>query len=275
MSNLIKNTAAQAIPLTLRRPDLSLIGTTVGVSVTVGLDTTTLTAGAGTLSYVSGQLYYTPTQAETNGNVLIVKATHAEAAADWVDSFTLLGSSAPTVEQIIAGLDSTAVPGTPTAGSYAERFSKIQTSGNVATTSDAQAGTASIPVNQVAVPDSRKWVLTSKGTALIGEKALRTYIAEPMLWAIDFRHDLPTNGTLANITDVEVISALDANGDAIVDGISFNTESAATFGVDKTESKFQITTVTAGTYVIEATVSYAAAVGGGSRKARVTLVVVG
>lgn len=195
-----------------------------------------------------------------------------------ITTSTAVGELGSEVDQIpaatIGALDGTAVPGTPTPGSYAERLSKIQTSGNVATTSDVQAGTASIPVNQVAVPDSRTWILTSKGTALVGEKTLRTYLDEPTLWAIDFRHDLPTNGTLANITGAEVISALDADGETIVDGISFNTGSAATFGVDKSQAKLQIATAIAGTYVIEVTVSYSAAVGGGSRKARVTLKVI-
>lgn len=190
MSTLIKNTANQPIPIVLKRPDKSVIGTTVGVTVTVGLDTTTLTSGAGTLSYTSGQLYYTPTQAETNGNVLIVKATHAEAAQDWVESFACvapvltapanfaslaidangriqiqsgtatgqLSQSAGTVavgafasglanslgDTIIGRLDANAVPGSPTAGTYAERFSRIQASGNVATTAELQAEIAAL-----------------------------------------------------------------------------------------------------------------------------------
>jgi hypothetical protein len=138
----------------------------------------------------------------------------------------------------------------------------------------AQAGTADIPVNQVTVPPSRTWVLTSKGTALVGEIPLKCYLGEPTLWAIDFRHDLPTNGTLANITDVEIVSALDADGETIVDGLTFSTDEASTFGVDKTQGKLQITTVTAGTYVLEVTVSYSPSVGGGTRKGRVTLIVV-
>lgn len=84
---LKQNVASQPRAFTLRRADGTKIETTVGVTVTVGLDTTTLTAGAGTMSFAGGQLIYTPTQAETNGNTLLVRATHAE-AEDYFESFT-------------------------------------------------------------------------------------------------------------------------------------------------------------------------------------------
>lgn len=127
-------------------------------------------------------------------------------------------------------------------------------------------GSASIPVNQVAVPAARTWKLQETSSGLVGESSRRMIVGETKVFSIDFAADLPTNGRLTDFDTITIESGTSG-------GVTFDTGGADTFGVDKNLAKLEITAVTAGTYVLEATVSYDSSDGGGTAKARVTLVV--
>lgn len=129
----------------------------------------------------------------------------------------------------------------------------------------------SVPVNQVPCGASRTWKLVAKGAALVGELPLFCTVDDDPVYAIDFSADLPTNGRLTDFVSIEILSAVDANGDAIEDGLEFDTDGADTFGVDKSQAKLKITAVTAGTYTLKATVEYRDADGGGTRRGKIVL----
>jgi hypothetical protein len=118
------------------------------------------------------------------------------------------------------------------------------------------------PISQVAVPLSRTWILTLTAAGLVGQtKRYLRVGSTDQLFAIDFRHDLPTNGR-----GEEVVSIVIADGEA--GGVTFGDAS-----VDKSQAKIKLTAVTPGEYQLLATVDYDDASGGGRAKAKVILVV--
>jgi hypothetical protein len=170
----------------------------------------------------------------------------------------------PAAKAAIAAIETRVQLGVPNAAPGA--------SGGVARKSDVDSiegggGGTVIPVNQVAVPLEQTWILTSRGSALVGELALYCYDTDEKLYAIDFRRDLPTNGTLVELLAAEIVT-----GEA--DGLTFGADSDVDeWGVDGTQAKLLIEAVTAGTYVVEVRVRYSAAAGGSIATARVKLIV--
>lgn len=126
---------------------------------------------------------------------------------------------------------------------------------------------AVVPVNQIAVPISRTWVLTTTVKGLVNYSTLTTRVSTtPQLYAIDFREDLPTNGRVESIESVEVLK-----GDP--DGLSFELSDPDKAGVDKSVAKLKIAALAPGNYELDVEVKYAAASGGGEPKGKVRLIV--
>jgi len=128
------------------------------------------------------------------------------------------------------------------------------------------AGEQTTPVSQVPVPALRTWTLKEASTGLVGETSRKMRVGESKIFAINFAADLPTNGRLTDFDSIAIETGT-------AGGVTFDTSTDVTFGVDKTLAKIEITGVTAGTYVLEATVTYTSDSGGGTSKAQVTLVV--
>lgn len=129
----------------------------------------------------------------------------------------------------------------------------------------AGEGGFTIPVNQVAVPSARTWLLVETDEGLRGEESLSMKVGESKVFAIDFRKDLPTNGRLSDVDAIAIETGTSG-------GVTF-ANTATDPGVDKTQAKSTITAVTAGTYEIGCDVNYQSGDGGGVSKGVVTLIV--
>jgi hypothetical protein len=128
------------------------------------------------------------------------------------------------------------------------------------------AGGTIVPVNQVACPLGRTWILKPRGSGLVGEVPLFATVGEEgQTYAISFQADLPANGRIATLDVLEQISGPD-------DGIVFS-DNDEDFGVDRGEAKLKFSCATSGTYQLSATVSYDAGTGGGGAIGIVTLIV--
>lgn len=78
MSEFLKNTSGQKIGMQAIRDIATGAVATSGVAVSVSIDGAAEAAGGGTLTVLaSGSLIYAPTQAETNGDLLVITATKA------------------------------------------------------------------------------------------------------------------------------------------------------------------------------------------------------
>jgi hypothetical protein len=125
-----------------------------------------------------------------------------------------------------------------------------------------------IPVNQVAVPKSRTWILERTGNGLEGVLPIGASIGEgEQVFAIDFAKDLPTNGRLVDVVSVEPYYAEgeEEPEDPVV------TIDAESFGVDKALAKFKATPESVGSVTLRVVVSYGDQDGGGTAVAFVTL----
>lgn len=127
-------------------------------------------------------------------------------------------------------------------------------------------GGTTIPVSQTPVIDSRLWKLERKAGGLIGESSKYMQVGEAELFALDFYRDLPTNGRIDSIDAVSIKSGTGG-------GVTFSLATEDKAGVDKSQAKLKITAVTAGTYVLNVSVTKNASSGGGTTEADVTLVV--
>lgn len=123
-------------------------------------------------------------------------------------------------------------------------------------------GGVEVPVNQVPVPPSRTWILKHTSDGLRGEMPLVRNVGEHQLFAVDFRRDLANNGRLVSIESIEV--------DGTDGGIVIDEEDR---GVDRSEAKFVIELVEAGTYIITVSAEYDDSDGGGTSSGSVTLIV--
>jgi hypothetical protein len=211
----------------------------------------------------------------THGNAALKTLVDAKASQSSVDSkpsaaenasavvakseFTSLANNASSAKS-----NTDALPGMIAGGKFtAQALEEAPASG----------GGTTVPVNQVACGPSRTWKLITKGAALVGELPLFCTVEDDPIYAIDFSADLPTNGRLTDFLEIEILSAVDADGDPIEDGLEFDISGADTFGVDKAQAKLKITAVTAGTYELRAKVQYRDGDGGGTRRGKVKLIV--
>jgi len=119
-----------------------------------------------------------------------------------------------------------------------------------------------IPVIQVPVPASRTFVLKQTSQGLRGELPIVRTVGESQLMAIDWRTDLPNNGRLVSLDDIQFTGTA---GGIVIDAINQ--------GVDRSESKFMVECVIAGTYTITAQVTFDDSDGGGTSIGEVTLIV--
>lgn len=230
---------------------------------------------------------YIPTMADDLGNLSVPSVVQIRQEMD-ANSTKLAGIIEDTGTTLPAAIDSIEVDGgdpsdwaaakADIAAAKAAAESANTRIGNPASPSgatlakmiedvEAGSGGVTIPVNQVVVPAEQTWVLTSRGTALVGELPIHAYVGDEKLFAVDFRRDLPTNGTLVDLLSVDLVEGEE-------DGLLFDDDQDTDkWGVDGTQAKLEIEAVTAGTYVVEVRVRYSAAAGGGTAKARVRLLV--
>jgi hypothetical protein len=131
----------------------------------------------------------------------------------------------------------------------------------------AGVGIVITPVNQVAVPASREWILKQTSDGLKGESRISITLSDVgKVYAINFRADLPVNGRCVEILEVEVVS-----GDPAGLTLGADLEAVADYGVDRSQAKVRITPVTSGTYVLGVRVQLANDQGGGESYGEVTL----
>ncbi len=124
-------------------------------------------------------------------------------------------------------------------------------------------GAAVIPVNQVAVPEGRTWIVTRGPNGLIATVPIGMKVGETEVpFAIDFRNELANNGRLSDFNSIAIQSGA-------VGGVTFH----ADLDVDKVQAKGKITPITAGTYYLKATATKSAHDGGGQAIAIVRLIV--
>ena len=117
------------------------------------------------------------------------------------------------------------------------------------------------PVSQIPIPDSRTFKLRSTPKGLVGESRRAVQVGETKTFAVDFREDLAANGRIISAHAPTIKTGTSG-------GVTFGTPSK-----DKTLAKFDITGVTAGTYVLNLAVSYDSSDGGGLAEGDITLVV--
>lgn len=254
MGTLKQNVASQAIPIQLFRADGSAIETAVGVTVTVGLDTTTLTASGNSPTFASGQLYYTPTQGETNGNTLIVKATHAEAASDYVESFTCQVVP-PTTTQIWAA-DLSATPADNSAADYLKTAeTAIQ---SVKTTTDANLDarvSEAITVNTVTadrVPKQNTFYLGSEGNVARNIVTLNAWSSGTRTLGFDFSEILKQTDSAIN--SVSAVTVVQADGSPSITTTNLRKHQSGDIAIWDTAA---ISAANAGTYVVTVTITTA------------------
>jgi len=133
----------------------------------------------------------------------------------------------------------------------------------------ATAGAANRPVNQIVVPLSRTWILKPSDEGLVGETSITiSKSATARMFAVDFRHDLSTNGRVSACTGASVIEGTAAN---ITLGADLS--NVSDYGADRSQVKLRITAPTAGTYKLRISASYDPADGGGGNQGDVILVV--
>lgn len=109
--------------------------------------------------------------------------------------------------------------------------------------SEAGGGSAASDFDDEPVPPARKWILVSKASGLVGDRTIRLAHSTTAKFAVDFKNALSVNVRVRTVDDVLIYS-----GTAL--GITFGTE-----GREDSESKFNITGVTVGQYVIEVDVT--------------------
>lgn len=116
----------------------------------------------------------------------------------------------------------------------------------------AGVGVNITPVNQEPIPPSRIWRVKATNAGLRYENTLSVQdggVAK--LFAVDFSQDLPNNGRVTDINSVAIQSGT-------AGGVTFGADLADVddYGVDRSLAKFNITPVTAGTYIIRVSVDY-------------------
>jgi hypothetical protein len=116
----------------------------------------------------------------------------------------------------------------------------------------------------VPVPLERTWILKGTSDGLRGEVPLTRTVNENQPFAVDFRNDLPNNGRLISLDATTVLSG--PVGGIVISSV------ASERGVDRSQAKFKINLVAAGTYVIKVNVTYDDGDGGGTSEGRVTLI---
>lgn len=191
----------------------------------------------------------------SRGNPASPTATDAEEALffdfAWNGSATITNSL--TQQNVRDAMKLAASAGSPANGSIDDKLNDVEGGGIV------------IPVNQIPVPRSRMWRAKPTSNGLEGELPLRHRAGTNQVFGVDFNADLPNNGRLVSLDAVTLVSGTEGG---IV--ISFEEPDG---GVDRSEAKFRINLVTAGTYVFDVQVSYEQGDGGGTSIARVTLIV--
>jgi hypothetical protein len=131
----------------------------------------------------------------------------------------------------------------------------------------AGVGVVITPVSQVAVPLNRTWRLKNTTDGLKGESRINKTLSDTnLVYAIDFAADLPTNGRVVEILEVEVVDG-DADGITLGDDLS----NIADYGVDRSKAHVRISPVTAGTYTLGVTVQVAGDQGGGESYGEVVI----
>ena len=137
-------------------------------------------------------------------------------------------------------------------------------------------GGLTIPVNQVAVPPSRTWILEPGSTVLMGDYSKGLKAGNPQLYALDFRNDLAANGLVTSVESIELVSVDGEDPEEGEEGLIWDEtlEDATKVGVDKRQAKVEFTGAEAGTYVVDVTVNYGPQDGGGEATGRVSIVVV-
>lgn len=160
-------------------------------------------------------------------------------------------SAPPTAQQIRDAMKLAPSGGAAATNSIDDKIDEIESGSGVA-----------IPVIQVPVPSSRTWILKPTSDGLRGELPLVRSIGEHQPFAVDFRHDLSNNGRLISLESISFVGP--------DDGIAIDVEDR---GVDRSEAKFVIELLEAGTYVITLSVEYDDSDGGGTATGEVTLIV--
>jgi hypothetical protein len=123
-------------------------------------------------------------------------------------------------------------------------------------------GLSDTAFNDEEVPPIRTFKLKASNQSnevLVGETTLKLTVGNSATFAFDFAADLPTNGRVESVDTVAIYSGTDG-------GATFGTT-----GREDSQGKVRITGVTAGTYVIQADVTYH---NGDTRTGRGTLKVV-
>ncbi len=129
-------------------------------------------------------------------------------------------------------------------------------------------GSSTVPVNQVAVPLSREWVLKRTGAGLRGELPIVVNAGTTgLLYAVNFRNDLPNNGRLSDVAVPTVLSGTEG-------GITLGETQPDDLGVNESKVIVRIDCDEEGDYLIEVVPTYDAASGGGDVPAIVRLIVV-
>lgn len=198
-------------------------------------------------------------------------ATYQELVVNVGLSLTAIGNVSNSVNLQTADLDAikgslTAVDakiGTP-ADTLAEDIAGIEGGG----------GGLTIPVNQVAVPESRTWILEATSLGLVGDFPKGLKVGDPQVFALDFRNDLAANGRVVAVEAVEIVSVDGVAAGEGEAGVTWSLAAPEDAGVDKAQGKLRLTGVEAGTYVIDVKVAYGPQDGSGEPTGRVTLVVV-
>lgn len=120
-------------------------------------------------------------------------------------------------------------------------------------------------VNQVAIPDSRRFILERIGTSLIAKSPKGITVGDETIFAIDFRHELAPNGRLYDIYDIKQLSGPTY-------GMDWNLLKPDNAAIDKQSAIIRLTAITAGTYEMLVTVIRAPGAGGGKVSGKFTLV---
>lgn len=121
-------------------------------------------------------------------------------------------------------------------------------------------------IEQEAVSPHRTAIMVpTVGSSLVNEgDPLELAVGDTLvLFAADFRKDLPANHTVASITGVELHTGTTG-------GITFGSATGA--GVQGTQAKYTATGITAGSYVVKVTVAYSNS--GGTRVGYISYTVV-
>jgi hypothetical protein len=106
------------------------------------------------------------------------------------------------------------------------------------------AQVAFLPVDQTNIPPSRVWQLTADNGGLLGEDTKEMATGESKRFGVDFGRDAGPEGRVTNVT---AVLATGTSGGIEIDDA----------GRDYATATFLVTAVTAGSYTIRVTVTYA------------------